>query len=267
MTTPRGAGYSKTTLQKQQDFISIFTMLCKIWRSITAKDFIEDTIFYFDLNGGPGIDLDNPIIGSPVISSKALSESNLSHQGYICDNDLSYIERLKQVLASYQSFKVIHGDNREVLIPFLPSRGKYNYGLIYADPNGYPNSEIEFMKNASRNPHCQQIDLLLSFGANTVKRISRRYPNKHSPLCELIESINKTHWLIRDPMPDNKQWSFLLGTNWGDFPAAKHYFHPLDSPEGQAVFEFLDKTDDELNGVSKKKEYTQLSLIQPMQNT
>lgn len=269
MTKKNGVVYSETTITKQETFTAIIKMLCDIWKGTTKQKDADNAVYYYDLNGGPGISLDSPFIGSPVLAAKALQKSNLPHYGYVCELSSLLIDDLKDALAAYEFFEIIEGNNESALLLYLPVQKIKNYGLVYADPIGYPYSEFEFMKQAAKNYHCQKIDFLLSFGANTIKRVSRAYPNKYKQLITQVLSIAKAEWFVREPIKDinNKQWSFLLGTNWKRFPAPSYNFHNIKSLEGQFCLDLLNQTNNERNGIIKKKDAIQLPLIPPMQNT
>lgn len=252
MTVKNGVGYSESTIDKQEDFIKIMRMLCTIWKGMIRRN-VTDRVYYYDLNGGFGFDLDNPIIGSPIIAAKALRESKLKHMGYVCEADDQNVRSLSEAMMAYEdTFMIISGNNESALKPFLPSYGYSNYGLIYADPTGYPSSEFNFMRYVSKLNSCDRIDLLLSFGSTTIKRVSNCFPDKYWRLNEHVNSIYRKVWLIREPLPSSgkKKWSFLLGTNWGNFPAPQNSFHRIDSEMGQKIFRELSVPSNEIAQLS-----------------
>jgi hypothetical protein len=252
MPIKNGVGYSETTIDKQVDFIKIMKMLCRIWKGTTRYNYINNEIYYFDLNGGFGYDLDCPIIGSPIIAAKSLKDSCLPHKGFVCEIEYENILSLKDTLLPYDNFTVVQGNNQYALIEHLPSDGLSN-GLFYADNNGFPETELSFLEYACQQRVCQRMDILLSFGATTIKRLTNRYPNKHFELQENISRLNKKKWFIRELMNSKQKWTFVLGTNWANFPAPQNYFHCISSPKGQDVLSFF--YDKPKSGVMEQKRF------------
>ena len=76
---------------------------------------------------------------------------------------------------------------------------------------------------------------------NSPKHLDKR------TLEERLQFIPKKYWLIRNALKNNSwQWTFLLGTNWTDFPEFKKIdMVKLDSSKGQAFFEKLNLTSKE----------------------
>lgn len=62
-----------------------------------------------------------------------------------------------------------------------------------------------------------------------------------------LKLIPKKYWLVRNALKNSTwQWTFLLGTNWTDFPEFKKIdMVKLDSSKGQSFFEKLNLTSKE----------------------
>lgn len=106
------------------------------------------------------------------------------------------------------------------------------FGMVYSDENGTKQPWDFFREIAQRFP---KIDILIHIGATGHKRsLSSPYvPRVDQPIDTIINSIDKTYWLVREPYT-RQQWTFLLGTNWSSFPMFKKQgFWPHQSPQGK----------------------------------
>jgi hypothetical protein len=253
-------GYSETTLQKQEDFIKIFRMLCSIWKGTIRQSQAGNQILYFDLNAGHGIGHKIPIVGSPVIAAMTLKEFELPHLGFVCEVYHPNVLTLTRALMAYSDFQVVQGDNRNALIKYLPKANQsgFHYGLVYADPNNYPISEFNFLKDFGLIQGCSRLDVLISFSATTIKRTDNAHADKHN-LSKYLQGANKKKWYIRKLMDGHHHWSFLFGTNWRQFPDYFCDFYTLNSPEGQEILEFFYNKKNGRNDI--QSDANQISLL------
>lgn len=139
---------------------------------------------------------------------------------------------------------VFHGDHNEVL-PKLYTKSKLQrFGLIYNDPSGTLPS-FEVLSDFAR--FFPKVDILIYVSAANIKRMRKSTRVNHElTLTECTISIGKRHWLIREPI-GRHQWTFLLGTNWKNFPKYKKigFYHTL-SQQGGKIITKLNYTSEEL---------------------
>ena len=151
--------------------------------------------------------------------------------------------------------QAISGDHTDTLPTFfnLPRRRK-KYGLLYADPSGVA---PPFNLLAAFASHYKRIDLLIYLSATNLKR-KRAAQNGSTPtLIDELSNIDKDQWIIREPHGQH-QWSFLLGSNWLNYPTYESEgFHRVSSATGQCILHRLNYTENE------RQQYEQLKLVLP----
>lgn len=246
------ACYSGYTDDKQEDFRRILRMLLKISSSIMRRNtWVYPRYFYIDMNAGPGIVNGKP--GSPFIFLQESKSKGVGCKAFFIDRDCSTTDNLRELFGHYSDVTIYCGDNREKLMWSLDTI-KFSvgrdcpYGLIYADPNGEIDQlPFDALAAASTMRVSRKIDFLIHIPATNIKRV------RSSPFCEyesdLIQNLNKIDkkvWVIREPK-SAFQWTFILGTNWGDAPEyKKHGFHRIDTDIGRQILRRLNYTAKEL---------------------
>jgi hypothetical protein len=208
---------------------------------------------------------------------KRLGATNCAEMGinspfsHINDDDLySVILDIPSSIIGIDDFvTIIHGDNKIALTDIAATRDKNNFGMIYFDPNGPKNLDFGLIKDICNNKNFHFVDILIRVSGTAYKRTRNglngyglrnnlphlvgKYPN----LKDQLLSVNKKCWLIRDIIePDPSQWTFLLGTNWTEYPAweTERFYKAIDllkEPDARGV-KILDRvayTQEELDEI------------------
>lgn len=239
-------GRSQHTKTKQDHFYSVLEVHIKIAKHVQErhKSWIDKEYFYADICAGDG---GNDIAdGSPVIFTRLQKEYGLNCKPYFIDHNPLTMGKLSRKVDNKDAKWICDG-HENVLPKIAPSSNMI--GLLYFDPNGDPSNDYpNLLSDFYLNKFTSRIDCLLYFSATTIKRVLKAPGTKRDwDLMEDIRRISKDHWLIREPC-GKSQWSFLLGTNWPDFPKFKKIgFHRLSSPEGQNTLKRLNYTSKEIS--------------------
>jgi three-Cys-motif partner protein len=246
MPIENGVGYSKYTDTKQVHFKQIVSTLLAITEKIVKKNtWAYPTFQYYDLNGGPGYNPEGSL-GSPLIFCEVARQFNLNYQMHLFENNSISFNRLcKSVNNSpYQNgqfaIKYYNIDHNEYSVPSLCTPPPTQFGLIYNDPTGNMPS-FEFLSTFSRI--FPRIDILINCPCSTIKRTRKcsKVTNSKTLLQHLV-NINKKYWLVREPH-DKHQWSFVLGTNWANFPALEKIgLYKSHSEKGRQIIQVLNLT-------------------------
>jgi hypothetical protein len=232
---------------------------------------------YLDLSAGPGRYYDQAGLtqeGSPLIALLMARLLRLPLVAVLYEKHLATHGELRSALTPHfaepprctpqafffpateehpQQALLVYGD-AQVLVPGLlaqwrldaEEQNRKHLGLIYSDPNGL--IPFALLEEAARSlPQC---DVLIYAGGTTHKR---QYYNDRNGLCstfeEMLDTIKKQYWLIRDPF-GAQQWTFLLGSNWKKMPRklSGQGFHDLHSPEGQSIMRRVNRRAKDLDG-------------------
>lgn len=254
-------GFSDYTYFKQLHLGAIFQTHMHICMGVFKKnknaDWLTRTYHYFDLHAGPGLYTHNGVIikGSPIIFAETLlSVGGLKCQAHFFEIDNDLRTRLLQNLAHYTTkaefYISLHGDHHHFLPCYFDPpdalRPRKRYGLIYADPAGSM-PPFELLSRFFEGKSYTQMDVLIYIAPTNLKR------QLNSPRCpvqmrleDYLKLIPKRHWIIREPY-GRHQWTFLIGTNWTDFPVFERLgFYRWDSPKGKEIFAKLNYTNEEL---------------------
>jgi len=249
MSKCKGVGRSFHTNSKQSHFeYFLRTHFCISKNIINKNSWVDNEYFYADIFAGDGGD--ETLAGSPVIFEKVNKESKITQNPIFIENNPATVIRLQ----SQMSYPVINAQNEDILLD-LPLK-KNQIGLLYIDPNGDP--PFELIREFYNRPHSKMIDLLIYFSGTTIKRALKSPIAKRGEcLKDNISSLPKKHWLIRGAV-GKSQWSFLMGSNWTDFPKMnKIGFYKTDSKDGQYILNKLNHTAEELKNLNIKKPYKQ----------
>lgn len=268
-----GFGHGPFTQQKYDDFRELLALHLRICAQIFRKyPRARYTYHYLELNAGPGLwchpDAPHRMVkGTPLLAFDCLEEANAvaarsaPHEDGYFPYRIDLIERddaaaafLGAVIRDREAYepnwsgvRLHHGDH-DALAPAIANLWAEDldlgvvqriYGLIFHDPTGLPNFRL--LRRLAAMPSCRHLDLLLYVQATPLKRNANRPadPERGAPLQARLARIDKRYWLVREP-DGQHQFSFLLGTNWADFPAwRKRRFHRVDEPEGRELLERL----------------------------
>lgn len=245
-----GIGYGDYTPQKQKHFEQLLALQHRLFTCITLKPknyWMNPTYHYFDINAGCGHD-PTGAIGSPLIfHALAAKHPTTRFAGFFLEREEVNHAALEQYLHDNPldncQLQAVFGDHTDTLPRYFrwPRRDKM-FGLLYADPSGVAPPFDLLADFASRY---KRIDLLIYLSATNIKR-KRAVQNGDAPtLIDELNKIRKDHWIIREPQGAH-QWTFLLGSNWLDYPAYKSEgFYPVDSVTGYDILNRLNYTVDE----------------------
>lgn len=257
MPTDGDYGYSAETYWKNEDFRGLIRMLLGITKAAWKVN-KQRPYQYFDLNAGPGIYRPNggmvplwpddmppvaEIHGSPIIFLQEATKAASHYRAHLFERDLRHAASLTEATNSYHNV-VLYGDNGGAT-EYLDELPPACYGLVYSDESGHV-PPFDLLAELSKHPRTRIIDVLIYYSAATHKRArcAGCVKGKES-LVDSLKRINKAVWIVRKPR-NKHQWTFLLGTNWGDFPQwKKRGFYSVESPEGAEILERLNYSADE----------------------
>ena len=252
MSKYQQVGRSFHTNSKQSHFeYFLRTHFCISKAIIKRNHWINNEYFYADIFAGDGGE--ETLAGSPVIFDNVNREHDITKNPIFIESNPGTVIRLEDHIP----YKVICDRNENVL-PHLPLK-KNMVGLMYVDPNGDP--PFDLIRQFYQRPGSEMVDLLVYFSGTTIKR-ALKSPIAKRNLClkDNISNLPKKHWLIRGAK-GKFQWSFLMGTNWIDFPKMnKIDFHKIDSDEGQYTLNKLNHTAQEIEQLNIKKPFKQVQM-------
>lgn len=260
-----GFGHGPFTRQKYDDFAEFFGLHTRICRHIFDRWPDRGYPYlYLELNAGPGLwcppdARDVLVTGTPLLACRRLHElaagGRFPYVAHLLEQEPATYSFLREAVESGSELDLLDADrvvvsqgDHEVLAPAVLNqwgswlaRGDFTrvYGLIFHDPTGLPNFAL--LRRLVRHRAAQHLDLLIYLQATALKRNLNRPadPDRGAPLAARLTRIDKRYWLVREP-DGQHQFSFLLGTNWADFPAWKRLrFHRVDQPEGRDLLERL----------------------------
>lgn len=270
-----GVGRSEHTKAKQESIRTIMDVHTRIVKKILSKpktrSYADLSYLYLDMNSGPGNYED--INGSPLVFlntalenkinfTAILSEINSKHckklsQNLGCDKNESYLNMICSMLPDSNVFGYKIGPDSLVVVCnennvntlesvktlYTKHYNRKPYGMVYVDPN---NHEARFKELSSffSHPSFRQLDVMFHISGTTIKRLLSK--NVTDRLSDSISGINKKFWLIKKP-ETAWDWTFLLGTNWVDFPEFDSIdFVSVDSAKGQFYLDQVNNTRKEL---------------------
>lgn len=234
MPKHRGQGQSHDSTEwKERGIAAALSINLRIFKS---KYKSWATYQHFDLNAGSGMNDQVDCIGSPLAFIQSVDALGISnYRAYFTDIDYDTIEKLH----AYPEMKrkncfLFHGDNRSFiyaipdLIRLTDKRPEYAIGSVLVDPNG---SEVNIEELAWLSVKCPRLDFIINWNSVIFKRLQ----GAHGTLCGSIKSLNKKHWLIREPTGGH-QFILIIGRNAriGEHPAMG--FYHLNSDRGQEIF-------------------------------
>ena len=232
-----GYATSINTPTKDAHFREILRTHLRIVKAITKRYAWADPRYhYWDLNAGPGID-DQRRVGSPLEFIAQTDEMEVDYRAYFFEKDEKVAARLEGFVGD--KAQVFIGDHHLTLPPLFHPKPNC-YGLIYCDPSGNVPSFDLLGKFSERY---KLVDILIYISSANIKRGLMSPMNVCvKRLSEYMSLIQKKHWIVRQPR-DKHQWTFLLATNWTNFPVFESIgFHRTDSEIGQEIMHRLNTT-------------------------
>lgn len=239
-----GYATSACTGTKDFHFRELLRTHIRVVKAIMRKyAWAQQTYFYWDLNSGPGID-DQRRVGSPIEFITLADEAELKYQAYFFEQNPKHAARLKELVSD--NAIVVEGDHNDTLPQLLAAIGGTGnaYGLMYADPTGKI-PPFDLIGEVTSHKQFARIDQLIYVSSANIKRGLMAHPGSIRRLNEYLTLINKKFWIIREPQAKH-QWTFLLGTNWTDFPEFEAIgFYRMDTERGKEILHRLSTTNKE----------------------
>ena len=246
MPVTNGVGWSETTADKEAGLSALLGFHMRLCKSITAKSAnskASPVYHWFDITAGSGENPDARCWGSPLVFVHQAKEAYLRYRAAFIEKDAQNVTALAHHLWEYPgNHLIVNADHVDILANLVQRIPGWAYGMIYADPNGMP--PFDLLAEVSQLEQCKRLDILIYASGTTIKRT--RTAHNGSSLLEYMRQIDKKHWLVRGHQ-SKFQWTFLLGTNWVNFPEwkSKMDFHSTTSTEGARILEELNWTESE----------------------
>lgn len=223
-----------TTEAKQRGLGYAFKVNATVFRTFSQWA----RYFHFDLNAGSGFNEEVGCIGSPVTFVETMRSAGIPrYHASFCDIERANVEALMRRPELTDMCFVHHGDNRELalmipgIIRHYNENPKFAIGSILSDPNGaqVPVDELSYVSR-----ECPRLDLVIHWNSTINKRLRNGIKPEERSLNEVIDALEKSHWLIREPCGIH-QFTLLVGRNsrFGDYKAIG--FHHLESEKGKDI--------------------------------
>jgi len=252
MPVVNNMGQSDCTPVKHEHYQTVMQAHMKICRNmIQGRNYAARQYLHFDINPGDGGTPGD--YGSPVITSTIAARLDLPFRGVFIEIDETNAKRLSERFADAWNITVHHGNHADILPQYITNpplqdkngRSDWIFGSLFSDPNGSaPPWELltEFAAVY------QRIDIIIYLSAANIKRVRRAAEERgeHLPcLIEQMTAVPKKHWLVREKQAKH-EWTFLIGTNWTDFPEFKRQgFYMAGSEHGRDILHELTYTKEE----------------------
>lgn len=243
MPITNGVGWSESTGDKEAGLAELLGLHMQLCQAITTKNqWADKTYYWLDITAGSGDNPEARCYGSPLVFIQQAKATRLRYRAAFIEKDSTNALRLAHHLWPYPgNHLVLNCDHEAVLVELVQRIPQKTYGMIYADPNGEP--PFELLSEVSRLSQCKRLDILIYASGTTIKR--KRGAHNGRSLVEYMGGIDKSHWLVRDHKSKH-QWTFLLGTNWPDYPGLnKIDFHSTASDKGMRILAELNLTEQE----------------------
>jgi hypothetical protein len=231
------AGLSDYTEEKQRVLATVLAAHMGAAKSIIARHHAYPRYVFVDLNAGPGYDRQG-CEGSPAIALRVAGEVGLPMDAWLCERDASTLRMLRAHFGTHPGAHILAGDHDETHRQIVTSyRGRPPvYGLVYSDPNAavLPVEALAALTTGT----LARVDILAHINANGgYKRTRSAHPDRY--LADDLEKLGKRYmWVRREIGP--WQWTFVIASNWGGFPAFKNRgVVPVDSDEGATILDRL----------------------------
>jgi len=213
-------------------------------KGISIKRGIEIPFNWIDAYAGIGSNPEEGCLGSPVIFKNIMIKHDWPYCAR-CIDEKPHIQKLKSVIGDDQHFRFYIGDNSKIL-PIIAEKIRMDqFGILYLDPNGAPRPEMwDSLSQITKLNSMSKIDILIHLHATSIKR-NLGAKTRDKTLYENLKSVNKKMWYVHlcHPMnSDANQWIMLIGTNYIGWNLKSINFHGFNTPEGQAILNFVNHT-------------------------
>lgn len=215
---------------------SHFGGLLKLHLDICKAKSANHPYLYIDMNAFDGT-------GSPRMFHDAAEKRGMNYRAYFLERERSCVGMMNLAYGDDPRVTILPGDHAMTaplaLEDYCDSLHRYPFlGMVYHDPQGCMSTET--LVTLSRNWKLRKVDFVIHVLATSPKRIAGE-----ERVIDAIRRIKKKYWLIREPS-GKWQFTFLIGTNWANFPAwKKAKFAPINSEEGQSYADKLNFTTEE----------------------
>lgn len=250
MPIVNGVGYGEHTEQKQIDFEAIVSFHIDVTQRAQANwrergwEADHDTYWYYDINAGAGYD-PTGIEGSPLVFLRQAQKRRIQYRAFLIEIEPENCESLRYHIGSNSEVKIECGNHNGILPQFF-GYGPARFGMLYCDPTG-TTPPFELLGRMSKYNLYKRLDFLFYLHATNIKRIRRSpFTGENRNLADFLKCIDKKDWIVREPH-GKEQYTFLLGSNWVDFPDWKaRGFHKMRSPEGKEILDRITYTPEEI---------------------
>jgi hypothetical protein len=232
-----------STPKKDEHFREILKTHLPIVKSILSrKDWADPRYHYWDLNAGYGIDKKGRV-GSSIEFIAQADNLVMDYRAFMFERSGRIASILKAHVNGNSGVQVIKGDHNITLPPLFSETSSNVFGMIYCDPDGKVPS-FDLIGRFARKYNLVDVVIYIS-SANLKRGLMSPGTKITKRLTEYLSVIPKKHWIVREPM-DKHQWTFLIGTNWTNFPVFERIgFHRADSSQGIAIMHRLNTTNEE----------------------
>ena len=244
-----GVGYSDGTDRKLDDLRHVDRAHLAVAGHCQAN---HPTMPYvcIDLTAGTGISKGRP--GSALIFVEEARRARMRQRTFLIERNPAAVQELRANLQRSgldAGVTVLHGDNEERIddvFAAIGSDARFALGLAYWDANGDEPPWELLHRIAVTLP---RVDLLLHIGAAYKKwQTALKRREKSLLVSEALAGIGKRHTHLRVP-DQNAQWTFALLVNTETDLFRSNFrrqgFRRLGTPEGDALAELLELTDEE----------------------
>lgn len=253
-------GQGKGTTRKEEGFAVIFRASLAISKGGSALSW---PYWHIDCNSGCGInDRSGDVCdGSPIVFLKEAVASGRCFHSYFCDKDETATKDLNARVASvgirYPNIaEVVCEDNgaflRRMAIRIRSAENpKYAIGSVIVDPNGFQSQrESAYPRDALKEfaQEFPRIDLILNLNISLFARVQGCKRNSIKgfdawpTIDELMDELNRRHWLVRSPGKNpGEKFVTLVGRNIESGQNKIHEFYRRESVEGRHILEKLSR--------------------------
>jgi len=244
MPTINGVGFGDHSQDKQDDFRRMIRFHLGLVDHI-EQQWNDRRYTYIDMNAGPG--QYEGITGSPLIFLDECVKIGIPYDATFIELDEINANALRYHIKA--DVTVTNSDHALALRSYR-NQPPLGLGLLYHDPTGVVPA-FDLLAEVSRYPSLKKIDFMIYLSATNIKRV-RLASQTDDVKCldTYLEAIDKRVWIVRKPR-GKEQWTFVIGSNWGDFPDwKKRQFYSVFSPEGKNILDRLTYTETELSKVN-----------------